>query len=211
MLIVGAGGFAKELLEIFFQMKSKEKILFFDDVNVSKTKVNDKYRVLKTEKEVKQLFENDNAFCIGVGNTKVRESLYKKMVSLGGKPKTIISPYTHIGKTNIEIEKGSIICTGTVITTTVKVGIGCLINLNCTIGHDTVIGNFCELSPGVHISGKCTIGNNCSIGTGAVLLPGITIGSNVVIGAGAVVTKSIFNNTTVVGIPAMPIKKAQKK
>ena len=43
------------------------------------------------------------------------------------------------------------------------------------------------------------------IGAGAVILPGLTIGRNAVVGAGAVVTRSVADNTTVVGNPAYPL------
>lgn len=211
MLIVGAGGFASEMLELLLQLRSNDKILFFDDIDKLKLELNNKYKVLKTPVEVKQHFKDDSLFCLGIGGVHRRKKLYQKMILLGGNPKTIISPFAHIGKMNVVIQKGVSVATGTVITANVKVGIGCLINLNCTIGHDTVIGSFCELSPGVHISGNCTIGNNCFIGTGAVLLPEINIGKNVIIGAGSVVTKNVADNVTVAGIPAKGINKKAAK
>jgi acetyltransferase-like isoleucine patch superfamily enzyme len=78
-----------------------------------------------------------------------------------------------------------------------------LINLNCTIGHDSYIGSYSELSPGVHISGNVKIGESCFIGTGAVVLPGIQIGDNCVIGAGTLVTKNVTNNMKVIGVPGI--------
>jgi len=32
MLVIGAGGLAKEILEIFYQLKQIENLYFFDDV-----------------------------------------------------------------------------------------------------------------------------------------------------------------------------------
>lgn len=51
------------------------------------------------------------------------------------------------------------------------------------------------------------IGSNVWIGARAIVLPGVVIGNNVVVGAGAVVTKSIDDNSLVVGNPAKIIKK----
>ena len=51
------------------------------------------------------------------------------------------------------------------------------------------------------------IGDNVRIDTGATVFGGITIGNNVVIGAGAVVRKSVPDNCTVAGNPAVIVKK----
>ena len=93
-----------------------------------------------------------------------------------------------------------------IITSDVKIGKGVLINLSCTIGHDTVIEDFVELCPSVNVSGNCTIGSFSFIGTNAVILPNINIGKNVIIGAGSVVTKHIPDNAVAFGIPAKIVK-----
>lgn len=52
-----------------------------------------------------------------------------------------------------------------------------------------------------------TIGNGVSIYTGATVFGGIHIGDNAVIGAGAVVCKDVPPNCTVVGNPAVIVRK----
>lgn len=70
---------------------------------------------------------------------------------------------------------------------------------NCTIlAHDASTYMFLKKSK----VGRVNIGSNCFIGWGAIVLPNVTIGDNCIIGAGAVVTKSIPNNSVVVGNPA---------
>lgn len=55
------------------------------------------------------------------------------------------------------------------------------------------------------------IGNNVFIGAGAVVCGGITIGDNVQIGANAVVMKDVPANCTVIGNPAVIIKKDEER
>lgn len=104
-----------------------------------------------------------------------------------------------------KIGEGSVICPGTVLTVDINMGVHCFINLNCTIGHDTIIGNFTTLHPGVNVSGNCKIGELVTIGSNAVLRDGITICDNVTIGAGAVVVKDISEAGVYVGSPAKKI------
>lgn len=200
IIIAGAGGFAKELYSEIKRDMFLTNIYFYDDMN--------KYdNPLLFDTSIVQNLESAieigiKSFYIGTGNPAFRKAFWEKFIQAKLIPLTFISAKATIGIYNIEIGKGCCIMAGSILTTCIKIANGTLINIDCTIGHDTTIGQFCEICPGVHISGNCTIGNEVFIGTGAVILPGITIGDHAVIGAGAVVTKDVPVNTTVIGVPA---------
>ena len=212
MLIVGAKGFAKEVLEVCYQLQQLEHLVFFDDVNANAPDLlYNQFPVLKSIEEVALYFKTiDAAFTIGIGNPILRKKLVHKFEAIGGIYTSTISPLAHVGHFGNKIGAGCNIMSGTVITSDVSIGSGVLINLNCTVGHDTVIGDFVEIAPGVHISGNCTIGAYCNIGTNATILPKITLGDNVIVGAGSVVTKDVPPNCLVMGVPAV-IKKELPK
>ncbi|WP_457618002.1 acetyltransferase [Lutibacter sp.] len=209
MLIIGAKGFAKEVLEVLHQRKELSNIVFFDDVNTDiPEKLYFKYDVLSSLQSVEQYFTGyDNRFTIGIGNPILRKKMYEKFIKIGGEFTSVISPFAQIGHYGNTIEIGCNIMTGSVITNNIFIKKGTLINLNCTVGHDSTIGCFVELSPGVHISGNCSIGDYTSVGTNATILPNISIGKNVTIGAGSVITKDIPDDCLVIGVPGKIIKK----
>ncbi|WP_431136686.1 acetyltransferase [Psychroserpens mesophilus] len=209
MIIIGAKGFAKEILELVASELKIEEIVFFDNVtNPCPDMVFDKYPILKSENEVKNHIKNstDKSVVLGVGKPSVRNILFDLFSSFDADFKTIIAKETSIGSFDINIGEGTSIMQGVRITNSITIGKGCLINLNCTIGHDTTLGDFVELSPNVNISGRCKIGDLTSIGTNAIIIPDITIGRNCVIGAGTLVLKDVPDNSTVVGVPGKIIK-----
>jgi sugar O-acyltransferase (sialic acid O-acetyltransferase NeuD family) len=213
MVIIGAKGFAKEVLEVIWQNRTFDEIAFFDNVSTDiHDLLYDRFRVLKNLEETIDYFKekNDYRFTIGMGNPVNRYKMYQNFSEIGGVFTSTISPYARIGHFDNKIEEGCNIMTGVVITNSVEIRKGVLINLNCTIGHDCRIGEFVEMSPGTHISGQCTIGRFTVFGTNATVLPKVTIGENVIVGAGAVVTKDVPSNSLIVGLPGKVIKELPK-
>ena len=205
MIILGAKGFAKEILEVFNQLNDLGSIVFFDDVSQDVgDSLYDTFKVVKTLDEAKDYLKNvDSRFALGVGGPKLRKQLSDRFLKAGGELVSVISPKCNIGGFGNTIGIGSSIMTGTVITNDVTLGKGCLINLNCTIGHDSILEDFVELSPNVNISGRCRIGAYTTIGTNAVVIPDVVIGENCLVAAGAVVTRDVPDNCLVAGVPAI--------
>ena len=118
---------------------------------------------------------------------------------------TLIHPDVKI-RSRIRIDAGTIICEGTQITTNIDFGQHVIVNLGCTVGHDSQLTDFVTIAPGVNISGNVKIGKGADIGTGAKIIQGIDIGPWSVVGAGSVVNRNVPANTTSVGVPAKVIK-----
>ncbi|MGZ4033907.1 MAG: NeuD/PglB/VioB family sugar acetyltransferase [Bacteroidia bacterium] len=203
MIIIGAKGHAKELLDLF---RSQDDVFyFFDNVSVDLgNKIFGQYNILTKKEDVEQIFHNDKRFVIGVGVPKIRFELSEMFRSWGGELTSVISSTASIGQFNVNMQEGLNIMHNVVIFNDVFIGEGSLINTAASIHHDVHIGKYCEISPGARILGGAQIGEFTTVGTGAIILPKIKVGKNVIVGAGAVVDKDVSDNTTVVGIPAKP-------
>lgn len=78
---------------------------------------------------------------------------------------TLIHPTVFIGDC-VSIGKGCIVCANSVITCDIKIGDFVILNLACTVGHDTVIGNNYAFMLTCNISGEVEIGESVYCGTG---------------------------------------------
>jgi sugar O-acyltransferase (sialic acid O-acetyltransferase NeuD family) len=203
--ILGAGGFAKEVLNIYIDAGREDEVIGFLEENcqrrgelLNRKPIDDVSILEKTER-------HDIKLICAIG-TPLRKRLIEYTEQLGYDYDTIIHPSV-IKSRWVTFGKGDIICAGNILTSQINIGDHTIINLDCTIGHDVHIGKYCTISPGVHISGRVKIGDGVFIGTGAVIIPRVNIGNNSIIGAGAVVTKDIPENTLAVGVPAKPIRR----
>ncbi len=205
MLIIGAKGFAKEVLEVLHQLNELENLVFYDDVNDNvPEKLFGQFSILKTIEEASNYFKTvDNMFTIGIGNPLLRKQLYDEFTALGGKFISTISPLATIGSYDVQIGIGTNVLSGAVFSNSTKIGVGCIVYYNSIITHDCEIGDFVEISPSVTLLGRCKIGSYIQIGANVTILPDIKIGTNVIIAAGAVVTKDVPDNCMVAGIPAV--------
>ena len=209
MIIVGANGFAKELLQVCHELNMTGRLAFFDNVSTNlPEKLFGKFPILKCENEVKIHFNDwGKEFALGLGNPISRKKMCDLFESWGGELTSLISPKANIGHFDISIGKGATILQGATITNSVKIGRGLLMYPNSIITHDCKLGDFVELSPGATILGGCEIKNNTHIGSNATILPKVKIGNNAIIAAGSVVRTDVNDNYMVAGIPAIIKKK----
>jgi len=204
MLIIGAGGLAKEVLEIF-DRSINDNFLFLDNLTTDlNKKLFGKYEIIHNDNQVTEYFKKSTKkFVNAVGNQFKRSELNINLITLGGKNVSAISNKANIGTLDVKIEDGVIIMSGANISNDVEIKAGTLIYYNCNITHGCRLGNYVQLAPAVNLLGNVKIGDFTNIGANATILPNITIGCNSIIGAGSVVTKDVPDYSKALGVPAI--------
>ena len=212
MIIVGAKGFAKEILEVLHQLNKIDHLAFYDDISTDLPDIiYNKFNILRNKEDVFQfMLKNGNEYTLGIGNPIIRKKLNDKFIMWDGITTSTISATAEIGSYNVEIEKGCNVLPLSIIANGVKLGKGCIVYYNSMLTHDCQIGDFVEISPGATLLGACIVGDYSQIGANATILPKIIIGSNVIVAAGAVVTKNVPDNCMIAGVPAVIKKKLLK-
>jgi sugar O-acyltransferase (sialic acid O-acetyltransferase NeuD family) len=203
--ILGAGGFARETLNIYADSGKENEVVGFLEDNCQRKGELLNGKPIDDTAILKEL-NKDNVELVCAIGTPLRKGLIEYTKKLGYKYDVIVHPSV-IKSRWVTFGKGCIICAGNIFTNQITVGEYTIINLDCTIGHDVVIGRYTTISPGVHISGVVSIGDGCFIGTGAVIIEKVTIGKGSFIGAGTVVSENIPENVLALGVPAKPIRK----
>ena len=208
-VIIGAGGCAREVLDIFEACKDTGQ-----DYEVLGYLVEPEYgqpgRVIN-EKPVLGDFSwlpnnisKVKVIC-AVGDPVLRKRLVACAQDCGARFGNIIHPSAILTR-RITFGEGIVITAGCILTNQIRIGNHVHVNLDCTIGHDTVLEDFATLAPGVHVSGGVALREGCYIGTGASVIERRTIGAWSVVGAGSVVISDVPPHSTVVGVPAKVIK-----
>ena len=209
VVILGAGGFARETLWIFREANEEknewEVLGFIDENRENHGKIICNLPILGGFEWFDNNNWNDLYIINSIGTPRTKKEVLDKAIKRKLKFCSIIHPSVRMSQ-YIEIGKGTIITSGNILTTQIKIGNHVILNLDCTVGHDSIIEDYSTIAPGVHISGNVHIEEGVDIGTGAVIIQGITIGAWSIIGAGAAVISDIPSNVTAVGIPAKLIK-----
>jgi sugar O-acyltransferase (sialic acid O-acetyltransferase NeuD family) len=196
--IIGAGGFAKEVYWSLSELERKNAVFFVDD----------NFWVENNKKifPLSSFNPNEYEVVIAIGNPKSRFNMAQKLPN-NTKYFTHIHPSSLILGNDVSIGEGSIICAGSIITTNVKIGKHCHLNLQTTIGHDCEIGDFFTTAPGVKVSGNCVIKNFVYLGTNSSVKEKITIHEFVTVGLNSGVVKDITESGIFTGTPAKLLKK----
>ncbi len=180
MIVIGAGGFAKQLVG---ELTKYGQFVFYDDVKLDGSRFLNKFNVISSFSEASNYINSvDSRFVLGIGSPKHRRLFSEKFRSIGGNLTSVISPQSSLSDYVSRIGNGVTILQSSIIEADACIGEGCLINIKSLIAHDSTIGDYCEISPGALILGNVTIGENCLITAASMVGAGNLVGDMVFMG-----------------------------
>ena len=203
LVIVGAGGFAREVAWLAGRTGEWDLLAFVEDsphcALLNGTPV-------LTFDNAHSLHPGTNAV-IAVGSTSGRKLLRERCLSLGFVDATLIDPSAIIGD-RVQIGPGSVICAGVTITVDCHIGAAAHINLHSTLGHNVRFEEYVTVSPGANVSGWVTVKRGAFLGTGCQIIDGkaddrLVVGEWATIAGGACVIRNVEDGALVAGVPAV--------
>ncbi len=198
IIIIGAGGHAKVIIDII-KNENKEIFGIFDD---DEKKHGITILGVKVIGNIKDLFdlEGDFSFVIGIGDNYSRKKIADLLYYKGLEFAKAIHPSSIIGE-DVEVGEGTVIMANTVINSGTRIGKHCIINTSVSIDHDNEIEDYVHFSPNSTTGGTVKVGSHTWVGLGTKIINNITIGQDVIIGAGSVIINDIKSVVLVVGVP----------
>ena len=207
MIVYGAGGHAKVVLDILEQEGRYQIVGLVDDDPQREGGEFFGYRILGCGEALERLrITGVEGAIIAIGDNETRGRLAHQVEAIGLRLITAVHPAAQISR-GVGIGAGSAVMAGAVISAGSVIGENTIVNTAATVDHDCHLGSCVHLSPGVHVAGGVQIGHHAHLGIGAVVLPGLSIGHHATIGAGSVVSRDLPPGVVAAGVPARVIRK----
>lgn len=202
LIIIGAGGYGRELLQWAQDINSQEKkwnILGFLETNPHALDgYNTGYSIIGNEKS--WAVKDNQEFLIGISEPFTKEKVVAFMKHQGAKMATIIHPTAYLPP-DVRLGEGVVVYPFAGFSVNTEIGDFVTIH-TCSIGHDSVIGSYTTVCGFCNIMGKVQIGKGVFVGTHASFIPEVRVGDEAYIGAGSVVLRDVPSKARVFGNPA---------
>jgi sugar O-acyltransferase (sialic acid O-acetyltransferase NeuD family) len=203
LIVFGAGGHAKVLLEAVFASFPQCEVAVVDDAAHGSGKAPLGFPVRGGRGWLEDHWPGVPV-ALGSGSNAARDELLDWLAGAGRTALAVVHPGALLSP-SASLGAGVFLAPGAIVNAETRLGPGVIVNTGATIDHDGHIGRAVHVAPGAHLCGSVEVGERTLIGAGATVIPSIRIGSDAVVAAGAVVTRDVPDGGRVGGVPARPL------
>lgn len=205
LVIIGAGGFAREIYDLAYYCHGDDPTFsvkgFLSD-GPSNIQEMGYPPVLSTVADYE--IQSEDVFFCAIGNVKDRKKTVDIILNKGGEFINLIHPTTVISP-SVKLGVGVGIKAYCVLASDVRVGNFTFLQSSVIMGHDVQIGQFCQVNSFSFFAGYAQVHDLATVNAGARLIQNVVVEEKAIVGMGSVVLKRVEKETTVFGVPAKRI------
>ncbi|GLW23532.1 acetyltransferase [Microbispora triticiradicis] len=207
LVLVGAGGFARETAQLALASAGRWRLLgFLDDDPARHGTLVDGLPVLGGVAALP-----DHArLVVCTGRPDDYASRLRIVARLGlpaERYATLVHPTAVVSATS-RVGPGSVVQAQCVLTASVEVGAHVAVMPHVTLTHDDVVEDFATIASGVRLAGGVRIRRGAYLGAGALVRENRTVGAWSLVGMGSVVTRDVPEGEVWAGNPARYLRPA---
>jgi sugar O-acyltransferase (sialic acid O-acetyltransferase NeuD family) len=206
LLVVGAGGFARETIEAVHAVNARRPAwrlrgVLDDDASRHGTLLGG----VTVLGPLELVHEHPSALVVLTtgrpDNYVSRPAIAARLDLPDERYATIVHPSATVGCT-CRVGAGSVLLAHVDLTTDATVGRHVVVMPQVVLPHDTRVDDFATIASGVRAGGSCHIGEAAYVGAGTCLRESLTVGPRALVGMGSVVTRDVPAERLWFGSPA---------
>ena len=205
LIIVGAGGFGRELLAMLWDGFSPEDYSFkgflADEPNDLALELGS---ILGSPNDYQP--QPDDRFLLAIGYMDAREATTRSLCDHGGQFASYIHPTAYVANT-ATVGEGAIIYPYSVVSNSAVVADQVHLNYFASVGHDVRVGRCCLLAPYATLNGFSQIEDHVYMSTHSTVVVAKKVGARTKISANSTVQHDVPPDSFVHGVPGKVTRK----
>ncbi len=193
VIVFGAGGHGKTLIELIREVGELELVGVVDDRLARGSDVLG-IPVLGNRDDLASIRRDGIGLAAnaigGISNMASRVEVSQALAARGFVLPALVHPTAFV-EASASIGEGAQILAHSYVGSDAVVGKGVIVNTGAVVSHDCVLEDHVNLSPGCLLAGGITVGEATLLGMGVTTYLGISIGANVRVGNGAIITAPV--------------------
>jgi len=201
ILIVGAGGFGREVLQWARDAWPAQAGLIagFLSADADRLHASGCKLPILADPTV-YIPQPGDGLVLAIGIPEARRRVAESLASRGGEFLTLIHPTAIVSLTAM-IGVGSILCPYSIVSDSASTGRCALLNYHASLGHDASVGDYAVLSPYATLGGAAHIGDDVFLGMHASVGPGRRVGARSKISANSCALSDAAADSIIYGVP----------
>jgi len=209
VVIIGAGGFARELRLLLPDCLDESKYRFKGYLGKDQGAGPDEEarRLTLADPESYHPLPNDR-FVLAIGGMDHRRRIVESMVDRGGRFVSLIHPRALVAST-ATLGNGVVIYPFAVVSNEATLGDYAKLNYYASVGHNSSVGKYCLLAPYATVNGFSALEDEVYMSTHSTVAPVVIVGCGTKVSANSAVMNDVAPRSFVFGVPGKCVRQVQ--